>query len=260
MNTIAREPPGTVAHVDGAWWSPYVTRAGVAVSLVDLSPSPACEGEAFRWLDGSEKSSWHRYTPTPRRRFALCRAALRAILCRRLGCVNERLSFGASRYGKPFALVGGVRSPVSFNVSHSRSIGLVAVGDYGRLGVDIEEPVPQRNLALLIDGVMGPDERARLAALSGPDKLRLFYRIWTFKEALTKGLGTGLTTNVSQFQVPPDLLDGGRRSSLSFPNAAGITWALEDIGSENFAAALAYESPAYSHGDFPAACIDARGA
>ena len=145
-------------------------------------------------------------------------------------------------------------------MSHSRSIGLIAVGETGRLGVDIEEHTPQRNLDLLIDEVMGPDEQARLAVSNGPEKLRLFYRIWTFKEALTKALGTGLTTDVSQFQVPPGLVDGGRSGVMRCPSLSGVTWALEDIGNDRFSAALAYEMPSSSQGKQSSSSTKTRGA
>ena len=69
-----------------------------------------------------------------RRRFVLCRGALRAILCGDLGCENERLTFGERRYGKPFALVDAMPAQISFNVSHSGRHGLIAVAQDGQLG------------------------------------------------------------------------------------------------------------------------------
>ena len=165
-----------------------------------MRPGPAREREAFAWLDREERSVWRKYLPGPRRRFSLCRAALRAMLCGRLGCRNEQLSFALSEYEKPFALVEGARAPVSFNVSHSGNHGLIALAAEGRLGIDVEEPVDKRNLDGLIEMVMGPDERAQLASLRGIERLRLFYRIWTCKEALIKALGTGFSTDISKFR------------------------------------------------------------
>ncbi len=208
-----------------------------------MRPDPAREAEAFAWLDREERSAWRRCLPGPRRRFSLCRAALRAILCNRIDCRNDQLSFGLSSYGKPFAVVSGARSPVSFNVSHSVSHGLVALAPGGRIGVDIEERVPKRNLDVLIEAVMGPEERADLDALRGAEKLRLFYRIWTFKEALIKALGTGFSTDVSQFQVPPDMRRGDAAGTFRFPHLPSVAWGLNEIGGPEFAAALAYEVP-----------------
>ena len=229
--------------VADAWWSPFTTTDGVDVAHVDLRPDQAREAEAYAGLDRSERSSWRKYLPGPRRRFSLCRAALRAILCNRLDCRNEQLSFRVSGYGKPFAVVGGVRAPVSFNVSHGGNHGLIALAAAGRLGVDVEERVPKRNLDGLIDAVMGLEEQVELAALGEVERLRLFYRLWTFKEALIKALGTGFSTDVSRFQIPTAVRRGDAAGAFRFPHLPSVVWGLKDIGGERFAAALAYELP-----------------
>ena len=89
------------------------------------------------WLDEGEQARWRRYRHDgPRRRFALCRAALRAILRVRLGCRNEELAFGPASHGKPFSVVRGKPANINFNVSHSGEHGLIAVAAEGRLDVD----------------------------------------------------------------------------------------------------------------------------
>ena len=231
-----------------------MTVAGVEVSHVDLAPDRAREAEALSYLDASERTAWLRYMPAPRRRFALCRAALRAILSGRLRCRNEHLSFGVSRNGKPFAKVRGARSPISFNVSHSGDHGLIALGPAARVGVDVEERRPRRDLDQLIEAVMGPEERRELAALEGTERLRGFYRIWTLKEALTKALGTGITTEVSGFEVPAAIRRGEREGTFTFPHLPDVPWGLVDIGGDSYAAALAYElatAPASPRGPKP---------
>ncbi len=241
--TNARVVPVTRTPAAGAWWSRYTGRDGIEVFHVDLAPDAAREAEALAWLDRDERSTWERGVPEVRRRFSLCRAALRAILCLRLDCRNQELSFGASSHGKPFAVVRGAPSPVSFNVSHSGSHGLVAVASGKRVGVDIEVRTSRRNLEAPIEATMGPEEQAELAALRGAEALRLFYRIWTFKEALIKALGTGFAVDPSGFQVPPRMRGGEAAGTFRFPNLPSVAWGLEEIGDERFAAALAYELP-----------------
>ena len=130
---------------------------------------------------------------------------------------------------------------VSFNVSHSGDHGLIALAQGGRLGVDLEEVVPKRHLDGLIEVTMGLEEQAELAAAQGPEKLRRFYRYWTFKEALIKALGTGFSTDIARFQLPPDLRRGETTGVFRFPHLPSVAWRLEDIGGADFAAALAYE-------------------
>ena len=193
------------------------------------------------WLNEEERARWGRYPlPGPRRRFALCRAALRAVLCRQLGCSNKRLTFGSSSYGKPFALVDNVPVAISFNLSHSGQHGLIALAPQGRLGVDVEERVARRDLDELSEAVFGPHERSAFAATRGCDRVQLFFRLWTIKEALIKALGMGFSFDVSQFEVPPVLYQG-RMSIFCFPQLPAVRWRVEYLGNEDFSAAIAHE-------------------
>ena len=209
---------------------------------IDLGQDAAREARAMSWLDERERRRWSRFLPEgPRRRFALSRAALRAILCERLGCDNERLAFGAAEHGKPFALVDGEPAPVSFNVSHSGAHGLIAYAQAGRLGVDVEERVARRDIDLLGEAVFGPAERAELASTSGYARTHLFFRLWTIKEALMKAHGAGFRLDPSSFETPPAMLRGMNEAMFRLPGLPEVTWRLQDLGNERFAAAIAQE-------------------
>ena len=227
------DPGGTATQPSAAW----------SVVHLDLRPHAAREREAIGWLHTNELSRRDKFRyPGAGRRFTLCRAALRAILSSELDCPNRCLSFGASPFGKPFALMAGHRAPISFNVSHSGNHGLIALSGNRQVGVDIEERAPRRELQGLIETVMGPDEQAKLSSLDEDGRLHLFYRIWTIKEALAKAWGTGLHTDFSGFQVPEGMLHGGMVSEFRRSVDPSVPWSLVDIGNEDFAAALAYES------------------
>ena len=201
------------------------------------------------WLNEEEQARWHQYPlPGPRRRFALCRAALRAVLCRQLGCSNKRLTFGSSFYGKPFALVDEAPATISFNLSHSGQHGLIAFASQGRLGVDVEERVVRRDFDDLSEAVFGPHERSIIAFARGCDKVQLFFRLWTIKEALTKALGMGFSFDVSQFEVPSALRQG-RMSIFRFPQLPEVRWRVEYIGNKEFSAAIAHEVAPFQLGD-----------
>ena len=224
------------------WWGPFRQAGRTRIIHVDLVPHEAREATAFAWLDGTERSRWDRFQHAPaRRHFVLCRAALRSLLCADLGCDNAQLSFDAADGGKPFALVAGRPVDIGFNVSHSGRHGLIALAPSGRVGVDVEERVPRSDLNRLIEAVFGPDERADLAALSGGDRVRLFYRLWTLKEAVAKALGTGLTFDVSRFEIPPAIRSGATGGLFRIPQVHDVQWRLTNIGDEQFAAAVAQE-------------------
>ena len=209
---------------------------------VDLTPHAAREAAALKALDEEERGRWRRYRHDgPRRRFALCRAALRAVLRSRLACRNRELSFGASSHGKPFALVHGKPAPISFNVSHSGEHGLIAFAANGHLGVDVEERVERRDLDGLIAAVLGPDEQAELLTARGRRKLHLFLGLWTLKEALIKARGLGLSLHMSRFEIPAAMRRGAPTGLFRFPEAPAVQWRLEDLSNERFAAAVAHE-------------------
>ena len=225
-----------------SWWRPFSQLGDVAVIHVDLTPCASRERLAAAWLDGREEAQGSRYLhPRPRRHFTLCRAALRALLCGRLGCRNDQLSFGTSGYGKPYALVSGVPASVGFNVSHGGRHGLIALAPGGRIGVDVEEWDPRRDLEGIATRVFTPSEQAELAAAGGAKKVRLFFELWTMKEALIKALGTGFHLSPSRFEIPLAMRRGGRAADFRFPQRPATAWRLENLGNDDFAAAVAWE-------------------
>lgn len=226
---------------DDRWWRPWQETEGVSILHVDLTPDADREALAFALLDAEETQRARRFVvEPPRRRFALCRAALRIILCERLDCRNERLSFSYLEHGKPIAQVNGQRIPIGFNLSHSGGYGLIAIAAHEQLGIDVEERKPGRNFEGIGKRVYGPAERRLLAKANGPRKAALFYRLWTLKEALIKALGTGFTLNPSTFEVPEPMLSGAGSGRFQFPHQPQDCWQLVDLGEPRFAAALAF--------------------
>ena len=224
------------------WYRPFKIVNTATVVHVDLGENAAHEAAAPGWLDEHEWERCQRFLfDGPRRRFALCRAALRAILCNRLGCENEQLAFESTEHGKPVALVDGMATPISFNVSHSGEHGLIAFAPEGRLGGDVEERVSHRNMDLLIQGVFGQTEQAELALTHGHEKTHLFFRLWTIKEALIKAHGMGFVLDVASFEVPPDMRNDAAKTAMRLPQLPQVTWQVEDLGNERFAAAIAHE-------------------
>ena len=130
--------------------------------------------------------------------------------------------------------------PHGFNVSHSGAHGLIGFSWGASLGVDVEERSLRRPLAAIGERMFRPNERAALASTHGRDKLHLFYKIWTIREALIKATGKGFSCDPSGFEVPPAMLCGGRSGTIRFDDAESETWCVRDIGEARFAAAIAY--------------------
>lgn len=115
----------------------------------------------------------------------------RALLRLLLGALSARepdaLEFTIGPHGKPQLL----DSSLQFNVSHSGDLWLLAVSPAVSVGVDIEAPRTLQAWQRLADRVFTTAERAALELETDPP-LDAFFTGWTRKEAVLKGLGTGL--------------------------------------------------------------------
>jgi len=136
-----------------------------------------------------------------RRRFAVCRATLRAILGRYLERPPCELSFGKGPYGKPCLDPERHREPIRFNVSHSDELALVAVSRERELGVDLERVRPLDGIDDIVAQHFAPAERLALSRVPPTTRLATFYGYWTLKEACLKACGVGLSRALADFDV-----------------------------------------------------------
>ena len=223
------------------WMRQFCQIRDVLVVHIDLIANGNCEDKALFWLDQKERKRLNRYRfDRPRREFVLSRSAMRQILCCFLKCRNEQLSFETNAHGKPIPLVDGVLANASVNLTHSGNHGLVGIASGGQLGIDLEVPVERPNVEGIGQMVFTDNEQSELARASGNEKLNLFYRLWTLKEALIKALGTGFSLNPNQFEIPQGMRQGASRGKFRFPHLPDIQWELDFIGSSDFAASLAH--------------------
>jgi 4'-phosphopantetheinyl transferase len=150
-------------------------------------------------LDAEERQRMARLiVATKRAQRIAARAAVRRILARYLNVVPQALRFDYDEHGKP-RLAPDQR--LFFNLSHSSDLGLLAVSRSGRLGVDLELVDPDRPLLRIAARVFSPSERQLVADLNDADRARVFYRLWTLKEAYLKFWGTGFSFPAAGFSV-----------------------------------------------------------
>jgi 4'-phosphopantetheinyl transferase len=175
-------------------------------------------------LDPAERQRMQRFHFAPdRERYAVAHANLRRILGGYLHQPGEKLNFRANRFGKPE--LTGEASSLSFSLSHSRSIAVLAVAQGLPLGVDVEDVRPIEPEVAGTNFSAG--ELSDLGQLSGDAWLDGFYRCWTRKEAILKAEGVGLHRALDSFDVSllpgasPELL--GTRVSFLYP------WKLYDV-------------------------------
>jgi 4'-phosphopantetheinyl transferase len=143
-----------------------------------------------------------------RARARVSRAVLRLLLADylhrdALGIQLDRRCPSCGRpHGKP-KLAGGARP--NFSVSHAGDLVVFAFADVGAVGVDVE-PVDGRTGtpdAGMLETAMAPAERRRVREAAADDQWRVFLRHWTYKEAVLKQLGVGLSHSLPAVVVEP---------------------------------------------------------
>jgi len=170
-------------------------------------------------LDAAELKRMNAFYFAPdRARYTVAHANLRRILGAYLNLPADRLHFHANRFGKPELAEEGPSPALTFNLSHSYSVALLAVSRGGPVGVDVEDvrPIEPEVAAAHFSA----SELAELSALQGDAWLAGFYRCWTRKEALLKAEGVGLHLALDGFDVSlspdaPELLR--TRVHFSYP-------------------------------------------
>jgi 4'-phosphopantetheinyl transferase len=156
------------------------------------------------------------------------RAYVRRLLAAYVGVESSSLSFVAGTHGKP-ALASGA---MCFNVSHSGNVALVAVARK-EVGVDVERVEPERAFGPIADQLFARTEAALLRGLPATERIRVFYSLWTRKEAYVKATGHGLSHPLRSLPVRP---------KLATPDAE--LWHLCDLDIDlDLAAALCVEKP-----------------
>ncbi|MDM4718647.1 4'-phosphopantetheinyl transferase superfamily protein [Micromonospora sp. WMMA1363] len=171
------------------WWAPIADPGDAELlSLLD-------EGERQRHAGFGD--------PAGRNAFLTARAVTRLALGLLLGVAPEALRFRATckgcggPHGKP--TLWSPAAPARFSVSHSGRWCVIAVARGTEVGVDVEriglrrDTIPLRALA--------SEERKALVSHDEADRLPVFVRYWTRKEALLKATGDGLMVDPAAIMV-----------------------------------------------------------
>ncbi len=190
-----------------------------------------------------------------RNEFVVTRGLLRTVLGRLAGVAPERLAFAIGEHGKPF-LKEPAATGLSFNLSHSHGVGLVAVTVGRAVGVDVELDRPKSNYAALSRRFFSERESATLLGLPASQRQRAFFACWTRKEAFVKAQGTGIALGLDRFDVAlrPDQPAALLRTCWDPGEAARWSLVNVEIGGSH-AAALAVAGDG-----FEVRCWDGDGA
>ena len=180
---------------------PRLISGDVDVWSVRLDGSPAWVAASRPTLSDDERERADRFHfERDRRRFTCARAVLRRVLAEYLDADARELTFSYGPNGKP-ALSGRFERALTFNVSHSHELGLVAIGRDVEMGVDVEAVRAMDDADDIASRFFSPREAAQLRSLPAAERTGAFFACWTRKEAYLKALGSGLAKPLDEFDV-----------------------------------------------------------
>jgi len=220
------------------------SRANVHVWRVDLRADQKIDSvaESMRLLSAHERIRANEFQrQEPRTNYVKTRGVLRRLLGIYLQQHPAYVKIETAEFGKPF-LASSADAWLCFNVTHSGTQALVAIGRGRRIGVDIEQVREDLEHSSLIQKYFAAEERAELAQLPSPDRPRAFFDCWTRKEAYLKATGRGLFTPLDSFVVSTRAGAPNALIRVEDDPLAAARWTLRDVPvAPGYSAAVAAE-------------------
>jgi 4'-phosphopantetheinyl transferase len=164
-------------------------------------------------LDHDERARHDRLLQeTDRHHYRAAHALTRLVLSRHQPeTAPDAWRFVASAQGRPE--IASPPSALRFNLSHTEGLVVCAVAEQREIGVDVEERGRTLDLLALATSVFAGPELALLrAGSSDSEQRRIFFELWTLKEAYLKARGLGLALPLPElcFELePPRLTSSG---------------------------------------------------
>ena len=224
----------SAAAVEAAVWSVgglrcldrlHVLPSEIRYAFVDLDGEATEHDDAV--LDGQERARSRRFIHADdRRRFVVSHASMRVLLARCLGVPPDAVRYDRESNGKP-RLVPGM-GPLQFSLSHSGSVGLLAVTRHRQVGVDVEHVRDMPEALTIAEQHFAPAETEALRSMAPASRRAAFLRCWTHKEAVIKATGEGLGRALDSFELELTPSTAALRQFDGVP-AGRSGWSLADL-------------------------------
>ena len=124
----------------------------------------------------------------------LARGALRILLGAYENSAPEELNFSKTKDGKPFL----PNSRINFNISHSSDWIILAFCKDHSIGVDLEAI---RDIDFLRISKRYFNQEEQIFLINSEDPKRLFFDLWSRKEAIIKAKGKRLLTEIKKTNI-----------------------------------------------------------
>jgi 4'-phosphopantetheinyl transferase len=191
--------------------------------------------QLWKLLSGLERDRADRFRFDQHRfRFLRSHGILRAILSRYCGIPAAELPIETADGGKPF--IGDRAGSLRFNLSHSGDWMALGITAGHELGVDIEIASREVDWQVIAKDYFHPREMQAIAGIADLNqRVEVFFRVWTLKEAYLKAAGRGLAGGLERVEVevhqdrfpafvtlPGDEIETRRWQVLPFQPVSGV--------------------------------------
>ncbi len=167
---------------------------------LDVPPETSARLYATLTPDERVRSARFRFE-RDRQRFVVAHGALRDLLGRYLHTEPGRIRFVYNAFGKPDVSPES-SNRLTFNLSHSAGLALIAIANASNVGVDLEYIRARSDCADIARHFFSASEVDYLTALPNHLYAEAFFSCWTKKEAYLKACGEGLAIPLNSFSVP----------------------------------------------------------
>lgn len=163
-----------------------------------------------------------------RERFAKRRYLLKSVLALYLGSDVKQVHLSYYAGGKPYLCHDAYKSDITFNYSHSGECVVLAIAKNNPIGVDVEKIDVIAEIGAISKMIMSEAEYHQFYRADEKRKLQIFYRLWSRKESVVKGLGAGLSYPIQKLDFS-DLGKGKNTVALDEADDKTCRWHVYDI-------------------------------
>jgi len=205
-----------------------LTDSDLHVWCASLNASPNDLVYYSSLLSPDEKARAGRfYFEVDRHNFIVGRGLLRSMLGAYLNLESSQIEFVYGQYGKPALKSSLTERVLEFNLSHSKDLALYIFSWGRKVGIDIEYIYPMPTMHEFAKEFFSLRENRLLNLLPEEQRLDMFFKIWTCKEALLKANGFGLTVPINQVEISLKADGSAVLSSASKNEGQAEDWRLE---------------------------------
>ena len=207
------------------WWIVLdVTDENLQTFISLLSTSEKIKADRFKF-----RQHQHRYQAV--------HGILRIILGRYLKLDPAQINFTHRDRGKPYLTADCNPLNLQFNLSHSENMAIVGISRDRPIGVDLEKIRPMENAEQLAERFFCASEYALLTQAIPEERDKLFFQLWTAKEAYLKATGEGISGGLNQIEIALNPL-----RFINLPNWYLQSFEFNPDDDHNYWAAIALET------------------